>query len=606
MRRICQVLLIAFAYAFVLSFTETRAQAQTKRVALVIGISTYDHTRALPNAATDAKAIKSALESIGFAVTLVQDANYDDLRRSIRTFGTTAAESEMALVYFAGHGLENNRDNWLLPKDARIEKSTDLEYETISVSSILTAVRGASRLRMVVLDACRNNPLGDRMEASGPVTRTVARGLAPIEPSGDVLVAYSAKHGTLAEDGPTGGTSPFAEGLLAHIATPGLDIRIVMGRVKDHVYKVTGGRQEPFTYGSVGGQEIKFVDRAVAAAETGTPNAGPSADELAWMQAIAANSLEAYRGYLAKFPVGRFADEAKTKVNRLGDLQSRWQMLRASTDRIPIEQFVVDAENTEFSMLAKQRLSDIYLNEQRAWEAAEEAKLVKSYEAFLAAWPTGRNAENARDRLAELAAIRTEWAKLAASDDETLLESFVRRHGWSEFGAAAGERLVRLRKSKKGDPNDIVKALSAEAIVQAIDGKTLRFSASGMAIHFDTNGQPEYRSKLGKDFFRRQFKKALAGEGSFQADVVLEKRQQRIEGLGAVVRSDVDGTGSLFFLQMYGNERSTRDVDGKDRRYAYLQILEDYFGFVCVVTTWEPILSNTNPEKVVERCKASR
>lgn len=448
------------------------------------------------------------------------------------------------------------------------------------------------------------------MEVAGGRTRTLTRGLARIEPSGDVLVAYSAKHGTVAEDGPGGGTSPFAAGLLMHLATPGLDIRILMGRVRDHVIKSTSGRQEPFTYGSVGGEAVMLVDppKAQFGGGNATASAAPglSRDELGWLRATASNRLEGYREYLSHFPEGQFKADALAKIQRLSRLAEQWQALQSSADRIEIEKFVIDVDGTEFSNLAKQRLIDVYASEERAWIAAEDAKLWKIYEAFLKEWPRGRHVENAQERLRELAEIKDAWAKLATSEDEHALDAFARKHGWSEFGAAAATRLIALRREKVAPQDDHFRTLKAEELHKTIDRATVTLTLSGIAISFDTNGQPPYRSRLGKDFFRRQFKHALSGEGSFRADVLVEGRRQNIEGLGAVVISKVDGIGSVFFLQMHGSEQAAADVDRKDRRYSSLQIIQDYFGHVCIMTSWESILSNKDPEKIVERCKISR
>ena len=582
------------------------AVAQEKRLGLVIGNTDYKHVGPLPNAGSDAKTIDDALQKIGFATKLREDLSYSQLRDAIRAFGREAQGAEMALVYFAGHGIEAKGENWLVPTSADVRQESDLEYETVGLSTIVAAVQGATRLRLVILDACRNNPFADNI--SGPRTRTVARGLAPIEPSGDILVAYSAKHGTWAEDGPPGGMSPFAAGLQKHLPTPGLDIRILMGRVRDHVIKATEGRQEPFTYGSVGGEIVALVNppRQQAGSASSDPSQDLNKDELAWLRATASNRLEGYREYLNQFPDGQFKADAYAKIQRLNDLRERWLVLQTSRDRVEMETFVVDVAGTEFSELAKQRLIYLYQSEESDWSAAEEARLWKSYSAFLVQWPRGRHVDNANGRLRELAEIKAAWAKLATSDDEPALDAFVRKHGWSEFGAAATSRLIALRREKAQPGDDSIKALSAEALQKTIDARALTLTMSGMSITFDTNGKPPYRPRLGKDFFRRSFNQTLAGEGSFKADVVIDGRRQAIEGLGAVVKSQVDGIGSVFFLQMHGNEQSVAEVDRKDRRYAYLQVLQDYFGLVCIMTSWESILSGKNPDRLVERCKVQQ
>jgi len=255
LRRIVALVL----YVLAACQTLTLPAVAEKRVALVIGNGVYQHTRSLPNARSDARMIGALLGTAGFIVTEVDDVTYERMREALRAFGQSAQDADVALVYYAGHGMEVARENWLLPVSAVLRHERDLEYEAISLSSILGTVKDARRLRLVILDACRNNPISDRIELSSPATRSVPRGLARIEPSADILVAYSAKHGTLAEDGPSGGNSPFATALAQHLVAPGLDLRIAFGKVRDDVRKATGGRQEPFTYGSVGGETIAII-----------------------------------------------------------------------------------------------------------------------------------------------------------------------------------------------------------------------------------------------------------------------------------------------------------------------------------------------------------
>jgi hypothetical protein len=224
------------------------ASAAEKRVALVIGNSAYQHTRALPNPRNDAEAIAKLLQQHGFAeVTLKIDLDYRAMRDAVRLFGDTARAADIAVVYYGGHGIEVAGENYLIPTDAKLLRDADLEYEALTLASMLSAVGSAKRLRMVILDACRNNPLGERMTITTGVTRSVTRGLARVEPKGDVLVAYSARAGTLALDG-GGRHSPYAEALLKHMMTPGLDVRLMFGKVRDQVLLTTRQQQEPYIW----------------------------------------------------------------------------------------------------------------------------------------------------------------------------------------------------------------------------------------------------------------------------------------------------------------------------------------------------------------------
>jgi uncharacterized caspase-like protein len=165
------------------------------------------------------------------------------------------------VVFFAGHGIEVNGTNYLLPIDAELKRDTHVADEAVSLDRVQAKVDGASKLGLVILDACRNNPFLARMARTGG-TRSVGRGLANTEPEGNVLVAYSARHGTFAEDG-VGEHSPFTEALLAYLEEPGVEVNLLFRRVRDAVRKNTDRRQEPFIYGSLGSEPLYFKSATV-------------------------------------------------------------------------------------------------------------------------------------------------------------------------------------------------------------------------------------------------------------------------------------------------------------------------------------------------------
>jgi hypothetical protein len=161
-------------------------------------------------------------------------------------------------VYYAGHGLEVNGANYLVPVDAALERDIDVEDETIPLDRVLRTIEEAKRLRLVILDACRDNPLTRSMKRSS-ATRSIGRGLAKIDDlTSDTLIAYAARAGSFAQDG-AGENSPYTTALVKYLALQGLDLRLALGRVRDDVLKATGNRQEPFVYGSLGGAEISLA-----------------------------------------------------------------------------------------------------------------------------------------------------------------------------------------------------------------------------------------------------------------------------------------------------------------------------------------------------------
>lgn len=228
-----------------------------RRVALVIGNSNYTHAGLLTNPANDGRAVASALRRLGFTQVFEHyDMSRDKMGRALRDFGDSAEGAEWAVVFFAGHGIEVNGTSYLVPTDAELKRETHVSDEAISLTQVQAKVDAAAKLGLVILDSCRNNPFLARMVRS-TATRSLSRGLSPVEPEGNVLVAYAAKHGTTAEDG-TSDHSPFTEALLAHMEEPGLEINFLFRKVRDHVREKTAKRQEPFLYGTLGSEPLYF------------------------------------------------------------------------------------------------------------------------------------------------------------------------------------------------------------------------------------------------------------------------------------------------------------------------------------------------------------
>jgi hypothetical protein len=238
--------------------------AADRRVALVIGNAAYKNASSLPNTINDSTAIAALFKSVGFEVVISRsDLGVVDFKRSVREFLITAENADMAVVYYAGHGIEISGTNYLVPVDARLSRDYDVDDEAVSLDRIIWALQSVRRLRLILLDACRDNPFAAKLRNAG-ARATPRGGLAKIEEvSADTLVAYAAKAGSVSYDG-DGVNSPYATALIKHLAEPGLDIRIALGRVRDDVVAMTGGRQEPFIYGSLGGATIPLVPATAA------------------------------------------------------------------------------------------------------------------------------------------------------------------------------------------------------------------------------------------------------------------------------------------------------------------------------------------------------
>jgi tetratricopeptide (TPR) repeat protein len=249
------------------------ATKQGRRIALVIGNSAYKNVPALTNPQKDAAAIATSLRNIGFeTVTLTVDATREKLIDGLRAFADESEKADWAIVYYAGHGIEVNGQNYLIPTDAKLATDRDVQFEAVPLDQVMAALEGAKRLKLVLLDACRDNPFAPQMRkttapaaavaaistAGGSVSsRSIGRGLGEVKVQGASLVVFAAKHGETALDG-EGGNSPFAVALVQRIATPGVEINKIFRLVRDDVMEATAGRQEPYTYGSLPGKEDFF------------------------------------------------------------------------------------------------------------------------------------------------------------------------------------------------------------------------------------------------------------------------------------------------------------------------------------------------------------
>ena len=292
-----------------------------KRVALVIGNSAYTAVSKLPNPANDASAVAAAFRRMGFdQVTLKLDQGYRGLRLALREFSRTAAGADVAVLYYAGHGIEVAGQNYLIPVDAQLANASDVEFEAIGLNSAMSVLERAGKLKLVILDACRNNPFRAKM-ARSDTRRAIGRGLARVAPSGsDTLVAYAAREGTTAADGKNG-HSPYTTALLTVMETPGLDVRLLFGQVRDNVRKATGNRQEPFTYGSLGGQGVFLKPPALPgtapAVAAGQPAGGAGAETVFWSSVKDSNNPVLLEDYLRRFPGGMFSTIAKARLQQL-------------------------------------------------------------------------------------------------------------------------------------------------------------------------------------------------------------------------------------------------------------------------------------------------
>jgi uncharacterized protein len=293
----------------------TPAVAQ-RRVALVVGNGKYINEAPLANPGNDARDVTAALKRIGFEVRTLLDGDLIAMQSALADFARLADGADLALLYYSGHGIEVDGRNYLIPTSAKLADAGDVEFETVPLELALSAVDRANEVKLVVLDACRNNPFQARMlRRQGK--RSIGRGFAAVAPANGTMVAFAAKAGTVADDGPAGGNSPFTRAFLQAVEVPRLDVRLMFGRVRDHVVQATR-TQEPFTYGSLGGKEVFLNHGDVASFST-----------------LAPSSLKA------------------------GDAAQAWKLVENSRDEWMLEAFVGRYGDTFYGDIAKGRLAEI-------------------------------------------------------------------------------------------------------------------------------------------------------------------------------------------------------------------------------------------------------
>jgi uncharacterized caspase-like protein len=355
-----------------------------KRVALVLGNSNYQNVAPLANPVNDSSKIAATLKDAGFdVVDSRRDLAAAETRRALRDFADRARDADIAVVYYAGHGIEVDGANYLIPVDARLERDTDIYDEGLSLDRILIAIEPAKKLRLVILDACRDNPFSRTMKRT-VASRAIGQGLAKVEPtSPNVLIAYSAKAGSTAADG-DGQNSPFTAALSHHLTKPGLDVRRAFGFIRDEVLKTTNNRQEPFVYGSLGGDDVPLVPapRPQAAAPAAPALSAQAEARRDYELALQIGNKSALNAFLAQYPDGFYASLAKLQLDKIA------------------------AEETRVAATEKARMAE----QERARLAAEGAQ--KSQQA---------KAE-AEARAAEQARIAAEKAKQVAQDQAAAAE----------------------------------------------------------------------------------------------------------------------------------------------------------------------------------------
>jgi len=316
--------LLSVTLAIVLAGSPVLAE---KRVALVIGNGAYTKVPMLPNPGNDARSMAALLDTAGFDVVDSRaDLGSAAFRKALREFSDAVRDADVAVVFYAGHGMEMNGVNYLLPVDATVARDVDLEDEAVTLDRVVRTLEPAKKLQLVILDACRDNPFVRSMKRTA-VSRSVRSGYGEIDERSlppNTLIAYAQRAGATADDG-IGSNSPYTTALLKHLVTPGLDVELALRRVRDEVLRSTKNKQEPFKYGSLGGAELPLL--AAKAAEPAPAIASPAPARMseaaeAWSLIKDTRDLSALEAFVRRYGDTFYGDLAKGRLDELKRTQT--------------------------------------------------------------------------------------------------------------------------------------------------------------------------------------------------------------------------------------------------------------------------------------------
>jgi formylglycine-generating enzyme required for sulfatase activity len=273
-----------------------------RRVALVIGNANYKPSGiSLSNPRNDAQDIAAVLAAIGFEVVTAIDTSKRDMDFVLQRFARLATNADAALFFYAGHAMQFQGHNFLMPIDAELEDEISVRYQMVDLADVQGALDQANGVKIIILDACRNNPLANRLKQTIAASRSVAatRGLARIDKTEGMVVAYATAPDDVAKDG-DGRNSPFTAALLKRLQEPGLEIGMMFRRVASDVNAQTGGRQRPETYISL--LSDYYLNQS---------------DSIAWDRIKDQDDVTALRDFVSKYPSSPRANFARSRLEAL-------------------------------------------------------------------------------------------------------------------------------------------------------------------------------------------------------------------------------------------------------------------------------------------------
>ena len=364
------------------------AVAET-RLALVVGNSAYQHTPVLDNPLNDARDIAGALEKTGFEVIVATDADKRRMDGALRAFAEKLGRADVALFFYAGHGLQVGNENWLLPVDAKASTQRDLEFEAVRLDFVLRQMEidRDGKTTIVMLDACRDNPLSRSLARSmGTRSTAVGTGLAPASTGVGTFIAYATQPGNVALDG-KGRNSPFSSALLSNMSVRGRNLNATMIEVRKAVIAATGGKQVPWDHSALTG-DFYFVPGEVQAGKQTAAPAGKS-DDVEALKARLKALEEAEQRRLASPDRGSGSQAGAANAETIAQLAEARARLAVAEDQ---------AKSLQMQLLEARRV------EGQARDPAEKQRLQQaSIKLQMEMTKAGQTAKRLREQIAALA-----------------------------------------------------------------------------------------------------------------------------------------------------------------------------------------------------------
>ena len=423
--------------------------AHAKRFALVVGNAAYAEDR-LTNPVNDALLMRKTLTELGFEVKLVQDGDRSTLLRALRDFEASIKKADVALFYFAGHGVQVEGNNYLIPIKAALESESDVRDYAVDASSVLRRIEDAgAKVGLVVLDACRNNPFVRK-------SRSLDRGLNRMNAPTGTIVAYATAAGSVADDG-SGKNGVYTEQLARYLLEPGLDIREVFDKTASEVERLTNGKQKPREDVGLRGRFVLNPAIEIAKPEP-PPLPAIDPDTAAWQQASQLHSIAGYQSYLERFAQGQYRQPAFTALNALRNNvfdpvaleKDAWQRAEHAGSIEIVEGFVQKYPNGPYAKTANALLND--LRAERAWiqvRLGDEQQLKQ----FISLYPSGIWAKEAQKLIEQLEAKnrfeaeQQAWSGALGKDTIQAYRQYLSSYPSGRFAAQAQDRVKVLERT---------------------------------------------------------------------------------------------------------------------------------------------------------------